>query len=286
MHITVNNCKLFFEVYGSNLLLRPRDVREKPTLIVLHGGPGIVDHTIYVNFWSKFANVAEVIFLDQRGCGRSDRCSADTWNLAQWADDLAQFCFVLGIDKPIIAGISMGGHVMCEYISRYPEQPAGLIFCNTEARFLVDNVTEKFRSLGGEAAASAAQQHLTQSTPDSGKTYLKYCVPHYAKNAYKPEEIGRCIQNMDIFYHYFRHHLNQFNYLNKLQLIQCPTLLMVGEASPLHLPKRAVEMAQAINPALVTHHIFKQAGAPVYKDAPEEAEIVVNDFLKKLSSVA
>jgi len=34
-------------------------------------------------------------------------------------------------------------------------------------------------------------------------------------------------------------------------------------------------MAEKINPKLVTYHEFKDAGAPVYKDALEEADEIL-----------
>ena len=46
-------------------------IREKPTLLLLHGGPGL-DHSIYKPAFSTLADVAQVVFLDHRGNGRSD----------------------------------------------------------------------------------------------------------------------------------------------------------------------------------------------------------------------
>src|SRR5579864_7404108 len=111
MHIKINNCNLFFDVYGSKLNITPNSVIEKPSLIVLHGGHGMADHTLYVEFWSQFSDLAQVIFLDQRGCGRSEHRNSKEWNLKYWGEDLYQFCLALNIEKPIIAGVSMGGHV-------------------------------------------------------------------------------------------------------------------------------------------------------------------------------
>lgn len=284
MFVAVNGCQLFFDTYGSALSVQTDCVQEKVTILMIHGGPGIVDHTMYVEFWSRFSDVAQVVFLDQRGCGRSERSTPENWTLKQWADDIAEFCKILGIHKPIIAGVSMGGHVMCEYATRYPDQPGGLIFCNTEARVLLDEVCQKFKTLGGDQAADAAQRHLTSPDPESNKDYLQHCVPHYAKHAYTPAEIARCIQNLDVFYHYYKNFLTKFNYLAALSVIQCPTLLMTGELSPLHLSARAEEMRAAIKPTLAQLHFFKEAGAPVYKDSPQEAEEVVRGFLKGLST--
>ena len=72
MYITVNETKLFFDVYGSKLSIKPDKVEKKPTIIVLHGAHGCSDHTNYVEFWSQFSDIAQVIFLDQRGCGRNE----------------------------------------------------------------------------------------------------------------------------------------------------------------------------------------------------------------------
>ena len=119
MFITINGCKLFFDVYGSKLDIQATSIKEKLTLLILHGGHGMIDHTLYVEFWSQFSDIAQVIFLDQRGCGRSDLRTPNEWNLQYWANDLYEFCQTLGIEKPILAGVSMGGHVMCEYLSRY-----------------------------------------------------------------------------------------------------------------------------------------------------------------------
>lgn len=281
MFITINNCKLFFDVYGSKLDIQPTLVKEKPTLIVLHGGHGMLDHTLYVEFWSKFSNIAQVIFLDQRGCGRSDKRTAAEWNLEYWADDLHEFCQILGIKQPILAGISMGGHVICEYIRHHADNVGGLIFCHTEARFILDDVCKKLAELGGAEIAEIARKQFTDPTPESAKAYQEKCVKYYGKNSYTPTEIARCVQQIEVFSHYYKNQILNFNYVADLKHIKCPTLFMVGELSPLHLPARAKEMADQITPELVTMHLFKNAGAPVYKEFPEESENVVRDFLTK-----
>ena len=46
-------------------------MREKPTLLLLHGGPGF-DHSIYKPVYSSLADCAQIVYLDHRGNGRSD----------------------------------------------------------------------------------------------------------------------------------------------------------------------------------------------------------------------
>lgn len=168
---------------------------------------------------------------------------------------------------------------MCEYVSRYPSHPGGLIFCNTEARFVLDEVCEALEKCGGKEVAEAARQQFLNPTPDNLLEYNKKVMPYYGKKSYSPEEIARCQQHHEVFFHFLKNEVLKFNYLNEMHKINCPTLLMVGEDSPTHLVKRAEEMADRIQEKHVKMVIFKDCGGPVYKDQPEESYKVVRDFL-------
>jgi proline iminopeptidase len=283
MKINVNDTELFFDVYGSKLTIYSDCVVEKPTLIVLHGGHGFADHTLYVEFWSQFSDIAQVVFLDQRGCGRSDKSSAKKWNLQHWGEDLYQFCVALDIQQPIIAGVSMGGHVMCEYLKNHPAHPGGLLFCNTEAHFVLDDVCQILKDRNSEEAAEACFAQFTRPSDETLKKYVSKCIPHYAHNSYTPQEVSRCQKRVEVFQQYCRDEMTRFNYLDEIKNIQCPTLLLVGEDSPFHPPARAIEMAELIKTEMVTLEIVKKAGAAVYKDQPDESYRIVRGFLNQFS---
>ncbi len=44
MHVRVNGTRLFFDVEGLQLVPDGPKIRERPTLVLLHGGPGL-DHS-------------------------------------------------------------------------------------------------------------------------------------------------------------------------------------------------------------------------------------------------
>ena len=71
MWVQVNGVRLFFDVEGAGLVPDGPRMREKPTVVLLHGGPGF-DHSIYKPAFSSLADVAQVVFLDHRGNGRSE----------------------------------------------------------------------------------------------------------------------------------------------------------------------------------------------------------------------
>jgi pimeloyl-ACP methyl ester carboxylesterase len=96
MRVLVNGVRLFFDVEGANLVPDGPSMREKPTLLLLHGGPGF-DHSICKPAYSSLADYAQIIYLDHRGNGRSDTGPKEASTLAQWGDDVRPFCEVLGI---------------------------------------------------------------------------------------------------------------------------------------------------------------------------------------------
>src|SRR5919108_3031657 len=132
MRVLVNGVRLFFDVEGASLVPDGPTMREKPTLLLLHGGPGF-DHSIYKPLFAQLADIAQVVFLDHRGNGRSEHGPRERWTLAQWGDDVHAFCETLGIVDPIVLGASFGGMVALAYATRHPDHPSRLILISTEA---------------------------------------------------------------------------------------------------------------------------------------------------------
>ena len=162
MHVGVNGTKLFFDVEGPKLVADGGSMRERPTVVLLHGGPGF-DHSNFKPEYARLAEVAQLVYLDHRGNGRSDRGDATTWNLEAWADDVRGFCEALDIEAPIVLGWSFGGFVAMAYAALHPEHPAKLILQSTAARLDLERLTSTFRELGGPAAAEAAPRVLVHS---------------------------------------------------------------------------------------------------------------------------
>ena len=52
--------RLFFDVTGNVLELGADGVKEKPTMLILHGGPGF-DHTTMRPWFDRFSDLAQVV---------------------------------------------------------------------------------------------------------------------------------------------------------------------------------------------------------------------------------
>jgi pimeloyl-ACP methyl ester carboxylesterase len=122
MHVSVNGVRLFFDIEGTKLVPDGPLMREKPTLLLLHGGPG-ADHSVYRPAYSALSDIAQIVYLDHRGNGRSEDGPRERWTLAQWGDDVRAFCDTLGIADPIVLGASFGGMVAMSYATRCRTSP-------------------------------------------------------------------------------------------------------------------------------------------------------------------
>jgi pimeloyl-ACP methyl ester carboxylesterase len=110
VRVQVRDVRLYFDVVGAGLVANGPAMRERPVLICLHGGPGF-DHSTLKDVLSPLADVAQLVFVDQRGNGRSDRSTPEYWNLDTWIDDIPAFCEALELERPMLLGQSFGGFV-------------------------------------------------------------------------------------------------------------------------------------------------------------------------------
>ncbi len=177
MHVTVNGARLFFDVIGEKLVPDGNRMRERPTLLLLHGGPGF-DHSMFKPAFAPLADIAQLVLLDHRGNGRSDSGDPVFWTLDQWGDDVRAFCDTLGIEKPIVLGYSFGGIVAQSYAIRHPDHPAKLILYSTTPVLLDEPYwTPSKRSAVGKRGRSPSDISLVEPRrrrPSSGACVSPY----------------------------------------------------------------------------------------------------------------
>jgi proline iminopeptidase len=284
MHVLVNGVRLFFDVEGAGLVPDGPVMREKPVLVLLHGGPGM-DHSGYKPRFSALADVAQVVYLDHRGNGRSDPGPRETWNLAQWGDDVRVFCETLGIRRPIVLGTSFGGMVALAYATRHPAHPAKLVLVSTEAAGSthVDRRIALFERLGGAEAGALARRRFLEGEVDSAMldAWIRIAFPVYTRTPRDPATVRRAVlrPEVNLWYTQPGGEGRSFNFLPLLQRIECPTLVLGGEEDPM-IPIACQEDIVAALPAhLVRFERFPGCGHGVVTDAPERAMALIREFI-------
>jgi len=132
---------------GTTFVRRLEGPAGAPTVVLLHGWTV----NAALNWFATFEPLAErvnVVALDHRGNGRGIR----TWRrfrLEDCADDVVALADVLGLDRIIPVGYSMGGPIAQLVWRRHPERVEGLVLCATSRYFGTNGP-------GGRAVASMA----------------------------------------------------------------------------------------------------------------------------------
>ena len=280
MYVTVNGARLYFDVEGAGLVPDGPRMREKPTLLLLHGGPGF-DHTTYKPAFSQLADIAQVIYLDHRGNGRSNG-DPDTWTLAQWGDDVKGFCDALGIEKPVVYGASFGGFVAQSYATRHPDHPGKLILVSTSARMEYETVFAAFERIGGREARGIAEAHLPNPTAESRKRFLETCLPLYRVRPSDPDAAKRTTYRNDVALQFggATGGWGRMDFRADLARVQCPVLLLYGERDPIAPPEFNETIAACLPPHLVRKERFENCGHGVVGDDPEKAFGIIRDFIQ------
>ena len=284
MHVLVNGVRLFFDVEGASLVPDGPSMREKPTLLLLHGGPGF-DHSLYKPAFSALADVAQVVYLDHRGNGRSEPGPREAWTLAQWGDDVRAFCEALGIARPIVFGASFGGKVAMAYATRHPTHPAKLILVSTEAAGGThrERRVALFERFGGPAVGALARRRLIEGHRDSAalEDWRRLAFPLYTRTPRHPDVTQRVIANSEVLHWFTRPggEDHTFNLLTALSRVQCPTLVMGGEDDPMTPIECQADIAVALPQHLVRFERFAGCGHAVIPDAPEGGLGVIRDFI-------
>lgn len=281
MLIDVNGVRLFVDVANFGLVPDDGGMREKPTLLMLHGGPGF-DHVGFKEAFASLSDVAQVIFYDHRGNGRSEGDDPASWNLTQWADDVKGLCDALGIVRPIVCGLSFGGFVAQAYSTRYPEHPGKLILLSTAAKIDFPTIFATFTRVGGPEVGAIAESYWMNPTAEGRVRYLRHCVPFYRHRRDRPPaDFSRVIMRTEVALHFNGPHNEhgRFDFRDALAKLRCPVLLMAGEHDPIAPMALAEATASAIPADLLRFERLSGCGHDIHGDDPEQVFAAIREFI-------
>jgi pimeloyl-ACP methyl ester carboxylesterase len=270
--------RLFVDIEGAGLVADGARMRDKPTLILLHGGPGY-DHSGFKPLFSQLTDVAQIVYCDHRGHGRSDRRPASEWTLDTFADDVVRLCDALGIVKPIVLGQSFGGFVAQRYIARHAAHPGKVILSSTTHHMGLARKLAMFEKLGGPEARTVAEAFWKQPNAQTWAEYNRVCKRWYNTTPQSDEAGERTIFNTDILFAWAAGEQRTMNLLPGLALAQCPVLVMAGDADPVTPIEDAQDIAAALPPQWVQFERFANVGHGAWRDDAQAAFVVLRRFI-------
>lgn len=283
MRVLVNGVRLYFDVEGAKLVPDGPAMRDRPTLILLHGGPGS-DHSGFKPWFSRFADIAQVIYLDHRGNGRSEDGTPENQTLAQWGDDVAGFCKALEIEKPAVLGLSFGGFVAQSFATRHPEMPGKLVLMSTACRSVFERKYEAFEALGGIEARHAAEGFwggALENDPTVLDDWDRHCRPYYNTTPQAPDARPRVVRRNATEARFFRRDGERWrmDFRGDLAAVRCPTLVLVGDRDPVTPLADSHEIVAHLPADRTRLEIVSDAGHGPHRDRPDIAERLIREFL-------
>ena len=278
MRVEVNGTQLWFDVEGAALETDGPTMRERPTVVLLHGGPGSFDHS-YLK--PDFARLAQV------GAGRLPG-PARPWplrvgrpggmELRALRGRRPPFCDAVGIGRPIVYGHSLGGNVAMTYAARHPAHPGALVLQSTYARFDLNRVVEEFRRAGGDEVAAVVERvyggDSVSVTPDEWAPCWELFGPRVPGN----EERARTLVNRQLNAPGLEL-MRGFDVTDQLAEIECRTLVSVGELDPITPLAAAREIVDALPEGIGQLQVLEGAGHFPWMDVPDRYWPLLAEFV-------
>jgi proline iminopeptidase len=278
MQIEVGGRRLWFDVDGAALAPDGRAMRGRPTVVLLHGGPGSFDHSYFKPDFARLAEVAQVVYLDLPGHGRSDHGDPAGWSFELCADAVRDFCDALGIARPVVLGHSLGGFVAMLYGARHPGHARALVLQSTFARFDLGRIVEEFRRAGGdEVAAIAERSYGGEGAPVTNEEWAR-CWRLFGPSVPSDEERARTVVNAELGAR-GGEVLRAFDAVGELARVECPTLVCTGELDPITPVSASYEIAGALPPGTARVEILAGAGHFPWRDQPDAYWPIVTGFV-------
>lgn len=261
-------------------------------LVVVHGGPG-ADHTYFLPYLLPLARTHRLIFIDERGSGRSERLQdASLYTVEKMVEDVEDVRVALNLGKIALLGHSYGGVLAQAYALKYQQNLTHLILNSTFpstremnevlAREKARMPAEKLKRLNElEQAGLFGKGEIWEhgrypaeyATLAWGTGYFPFLYGARPDPNYDPQQ-----QNTGTSWELYREmwgshgefvidgNLKSVEYVDRLHTIHVPTLILVGDHDECD-PSLSKEMHEKIAESKLV--VLPDSGHMNFVDQPE-----------------
>ncbi len=259
-------------------------------ILVLHSGPGLF-HNYLTSSFEKLAADYQIIFYDQRGCGKTDFPSdTSSINLNQYVEDLEVIRNYLKIDKLNLAGHSFGAVLAINYGKKYPDRLKKLIlispapatseffdqmFKNMESKRSEEDIKKMVKTMGSKDFDNRKPETILEAIKIEEKVNLadQTKVDELYKDMIFSEKTAN---NMLIVNSIMEKNFFNYNITEGMNLITCPTLIILGDLD--NVPFASSQLLQENLPNSRLEVLKHSAHYPFF-EAQKEFNTIVKDFL-------
>ena len=285
-----NGVLLYYKAFGTG-----------QPLMILHGGPG-ASHDYFLPYLVPLARTNRLIFIDERGSGRSEKLEDPSgYTVENMADDVEAVSRAMGLGKLSLLGHSCGGVLAQAYALKYQDNLTHLILAGTfhstkqlnevfrrmkaamapELRGRIENL-ERAGLFGHGKEYEKNRYPSNYMTAAWGEGYFPYLYQRRPDPNYDP--IANGIMSWDLYRAMWGSHgefvvdgnLASVEYADRLGSIKVPTLITGGDHDE-GAPSIARDMQRLIPGSKLV--VFPQSGHMTFVDQPAMFLKTVDAFL-------
>jgi pimeloyl-ACP methyl ester carboxylesterase len=217
-------------------------------LVVLHGGPGL-DHTGFRPYLDPLADELRLLYVDERGQGRSERVDPSGLSLETFARDVDLLAEALGLDRFALLGHSFGAIVATWHAINLGTAEAYVLSGGGDSsEKLLADVQASLEAMGeaGGPIAESWKREKTVRTEEELLDLLRVQMPFHFAGEPPPGYPAGTIGSPDVLRHFARVGYGDFDYTPDLGRVEKPTLVIVGEHDRCTTPRAARVLHEGI----------------------------------------
>lgn len=260
-------------------------------VLFIHGGPGL-SHDYFLPHVEALSKNLQIIFYDQRGCGRSSvDLDPKDMTLAHFTDDIRLLLDDLGIGQVHLLAHSFGGLLAMDFATRFPGRVRSLILCNSVAASKeFDQLSAERQQQAMTESDHAARAAIFASEGIKGgdpKAYEQLFKIGFKRSFFDTLLIDKLEMNLNANFaktskllYGLSPDLVTYDYHPKLSQLQVPALVIHGAADL--VPEEAGKKIASVLPKS-RYQVFENSGHFPFIEQKDEFIKVVTEFVGQAS---
>jgi len=252
-------------------------------LVVLHGGPGM-DHSMFRPYLDPLSDEFRVLYVDERGQGRSDRVDPASLSLEVFARDVDLLAESLELERFALLGHSFGAIISTWHAINLGTADAYVLSGGGDSiEKLTADVAASLEAMGeaGVPIAQSWEDEKTVRTEEELHDLVRVQMPFQFAGK-PPVGYGEdMIVTPDVLRHFSNAGYGDFDYTPDLGRVARPTLVVVGEEDRTTTTRAASVLHEGIEGSELV--IIPGVGHMSFVEAQDAYLDAVRNFLRRSS---
>jgi pimeloyl-ACP methyl ester carboxylesterase len=299
------NCRLSAVEFGHTGSNQHQDQQAKPALVLVHG---MRDHALSMTSIARaFEASHRVLALDVRGHGHSD--NPGSYAMVQMVADLRALVLHCQLQRPILVGHSLGGHIVSRYAAAFPDELTAMVLLDgmgpprptaaapseaelqQQLRLQVESILALGSDLRPMADHADALARLQRNNPGLARATAELIVAAGVEPHPQGGIRWRWDPAMNMVWQTFSSEETE----DHMRWVRCPVLIVTGDRALQYWTggRMGLQASEALYAAELQrrqqlfvdarHEVIADAGHMLHYDQPEQLNVLLTAFINGLA---